>query len=577
MLSHLSIRNYALIAHLEIDFDAGLTTITGETGAGKSILLGALSLILGQRADTQALHDKKQKCIVEGVFDIKNYRLSDFFLKNNLDYEEKTTIRREINPAGNSRAFINDTPVSLQQLKELGLNLVDIHSQHESLLLNSTEFQFNILDSFCRQKDSVNEYKKKFREFQGLLNELRALQEKEQKSKLDKDFFQFQYDELENAKLSEGEQEQMEQDLEIQNNSEEIKKNIFETVTALSQGERSLVSMLNDVKRLISDAARFNPKLSDVEQRLNSTSIELEDISAELEKIQEQISFSPEKMEVINERLNTLNSLQQKHRVKTTGQLIAVKNTIQEKLSAITTLSAEIEKLSGRINSGKKDLLKRSDKISENRKKAVPKIEKNVNAMLQELGMPWAKIEISLSPALPGNSDAEGTGLTVHGSDEICFLFTANKGSQPKEIHKVASGGELSRLMLAVKSLIAQLTSLPTIIFDEIDTGVSGEVADKVGNIMKRMTGGKEPEDVSKQGHPVKHAGMQVISITHLPQIACKGNNHFFVYKENKNGSTVTLLKKLSPKERIHEVARLLSGEELTVAAIENAKELLGV
>lgn len=551
MLTHLSIRNYALISHLDIELDHGFTTITGETGAGKSILLGALSLILGQRADSQALQDKSQKCIVEGVFDIKNYFLKDFFEKHNLDYEEKTIIRREINAAGNSRAFINDTPVSLQQLKELGINLVDIHSQHESLLLNNAEFQFNMVDSFAGQKQAVRDYKTGFREFQRLQNEWKLLLEKEQKSKLDKDYFQFQFDELEAAGLKVGEQEQLEQELEVQNNSEEIKKNVFQSIGALNQGERSVVSVLSEVKRFISDAVKYNPALGEIEQRLKSASIELEDIAAELEKIQEDISFSPEKIEGINNRLDIIYSLQQKHRVKTVAELMEAKEDFYRKLNAITLLDDEIEKLNNKILSEKSRLVKQAGKISDNRNKAIPKIEKNVNSMLRELGMPDAKIEI-------GNAAATNGELTIYGTDNIKFFFTANKGSEPKEIHKVASGGELSRLMLSMKSLVAKLTALPTIIFDEIDTGVSGEIADKVGMIMKKMT-----------------EGMQVISITHLPQIAGKGDAHFFVYKENKNGAARTFLKKLSEKERINEVARLLSGEELTKAAILNAKELL--
>lgn len=558
MLTHLSIRNYALISQLDIDFDHGLTIITGETGAGKSILLGALSLIIGQRADSQSLKDKTQKCIVEGVFDIKNYSLRDFFEKNNLDYEEKTVIRREINPAGNSRAFINDTPVSLLQLKELGINLVDIHSQHESLNLNSADFQFNIVDSFALQKEAVAEYKIKFREFQGLQNELKTLLENEQKSKLDKDYFQFQFDELENANLKPGEQEQLEQELELQNNSEEIKKNIFESVGALSKGERSIISALSEVQKFVSDSARFNTSLPEIEKRIKSASIELEDISEELEKIQRDISFSPEKIITINSRLNIIYSLQQKHRAKSTVELLETKENFRGKLDSIATLDGEIEKLNARILSEKSILQKSSAKISENRKKAIPKIEKNVNAILKELGMPDAKIEIGLTPNPSANGEGSFPMFSIYGIDEIKFYFTANKGSEPKEIQKVASGGELSRMMLSIKSLIARLIALPTIIFDEIDTGVSGEIADKVGVIMYRMA--KE---------------MQVISITHLPQIAGKGDAHYFVFKENKNGSAKTFLKKLSEKDRINEIARLLSGEELTKAAVMNAKELL--
>ncbi len=558
MLSHLSIQNYAIIDKLEIEFSSGLTIITGETGAGKSILIGALSLILGQRADTKSLNDKSKKCVVEGIFDLKNYSLEIFFEKNNLDYSEQTAIRREINSSGISRAFINDTPVSLQQLKELTLNLVDIHSQHESLLLNTSEFQFNIVDSFAQQKNKLNEYKIRFRNFQQLQTELNLLLEKEQKSKFDKDYFLFQFEELEKANLKIGEQENSERELEIQNNSEEIKKNIFNSVVALNQGEASVISILSDVKKYLSEAAKYNSSLHEIEKRLQSTTIEIEDISSELEKIQDDISFSPGKIEEINNRLNIIYSLQQKHRVKTVEELISIKVNFSKKLSEISSLDNEIENLHKKISEEKTTLQKFAQKISDNRKKVIPKLEKNVNSILKELGMPNAKFEVHLAPNPSPRREGSFSELSIYGIDTLNFLFSANKGSEPREIQKVASGGELSRLMLALKSIIAKLTALPTIIFDEIDSGVSGEIADRVGEIKKKM---------SEQ--------MQVISITHLPQIASKGDNHFFIYKENKNRATKTFLKKLNENERVNEVARMLSGEELSKAAIENAKELL--
>lgn len=550
MLRNLSIQNYAIIDKLEIEFSNGFTIITGETGAGKSILVGALSLILGQRADTKLLNNKNKKCIVEAIFSLKNYSLENFFKKNNLDYSEQTTVRRELNSSGISRAFINDTPVSLHQLKEFALNLVDIHSQHESLLLNTAEFQFNILDSFAQQKNKISEYKIRFRNFQQLQNELNLLLEKEQKSKLDKDYFQFQFDELEKANLQIGEQEKLEEELRIQNNSEEIKKNIFNSISLLNQSESSVISLLSKTKKYLSDAAKYNSSLSEIEKRLQSATIELEDISSELEKIQDDVSFSPEKMEEINNRLNLIYSLQQKHRAKTEEELISIKEGFAKKLSEISSLDDEIKKLNEKISVEKNTLLKLAGKISESRKKSIPKLEKNVNSILKELGMPNAKFEIK-------NVSVE---LSIYGIDSIKFLFSANKGSEPGEIQKIASGGELSRVMLALKYLVAKLTSLPTIIFDEIDSGVSGEIADRVGEIKKKMA-----------------EQMQVISITHLPQIASKGDEHFFVYKENKNGATKTFLKKLDETERVNEIARMLSGEELSKAAIENAKELLKI
>ncbi len=553
MLIHLFISNYALIDKSEIDFEGGFTVITGETGAGKSILLGALSLIVGQRADSSALQDKNKKCIVEGIFDLKHYDLKDFFKKNNLDYQEKTIIRREINPAGSSRAFINDTPVSLQQVKEIGLSLVDIHSQHESLSLNNAEFQFNIIDSFARHHKIVSDYKIKFKEVNLLQSELNSLKEKEQKSKLDKDYFQFQFDELDKANLSEGEQEELEQQLEIMNNAGEIKRFISEGTKALIQEDRSAVNIIKEVKKFISEASRHNPIMEEVEKRILSVAIELEDIAAELEIMYDRISFSPEKTESINNRLNIIYSLLHKHRVKTTRELLEVKEKIQKQLVGIDSLEEEINILESKISKGISELKQSAKKISENRNNAIPKIEKSVNIMLKDLAMPDAKLEIR-------NTQIANNELTPYGTDQIKFYFTANKGSEPREINKVASGGELSRLMLSIKSLVAKLTALPTIIFDEIDTGVSGETADRVGSILQKIS-----------------SGMQVISITHLPQIASRGNTHFVVYKENRNGVAKTFLKKLSEKERTHEIARLLSGEKLTPAAIENARELLRI
>ncbi|PCJ88117.1 MAG: DNA repair protein RecN [Flavobacteriales bacterium] len=551
MLNHLFVQNYALIDELEIDFSDGMTIITGETGAGKSILIGALSLILGQRADTSVLQNKTQKCIVEGSFDVENYGVKDFFETHDLDYEPITAIRREVNSEGRSRAFINDTPVTLAQLKELGEKLVDIHSQHETLSLNNAQYQLSVVDAFALQQKEVESFKKEYLQFSEIEKKLAELKEQENQSKSDLDYFQFQFDELDKADLYENEQQKLEQELEALENAEEIKANLLSTVSALSQGESNLLNQLIEINHQISKISDYFPKLLELEQRLFSAKIELEDVSSELEKLQEQTEFDPQKAEQINDRLNLIYSLQQKHHVQTIEQLLKVKEELSLKLQGISNLDEEIEQLQKELKAQIEKLSIFAQQISANRKTAVPKIEKKVNSVLQQLGMPSAQFLVEQNVS---------DHFLLTGKDNIRFLFSANKGTQPKETSKVASGGELSRLMLSIKSLVAKLVRQPTIIFDEIDAGVSGEIADKVGIIIRQLA-----------------EEMQVISITHLPQIASKGEHHLLVYKETVNGSTKTLLKQLTGAERISEIAKMLSGEKLTNAAVENAKELLKI
>lgn len=551
MLKHLNIQNYALIDELDISFSNGLTIITGETGAGKSILLGALGLIIGQRADTSVLQDKTKKCIVEGIFGIKGYKLNDFFKLNEIDHADDTIVRREINPEGKSRAFINDTPVTLNLLKELGERLIDIHSQHETLTLNDSAFQLELVDVYAANEKLLSAYQneyKQFKEQQQLLNELIA---RETQSKKDQDYLQFQFNELEEVNLIEGEQITMEQELETLNNAEEIKLNLSKAHFALGGGEQNIVVSLNEVKTIVANMAKYNSSINDLNLRLNSSLIELKDIANELETIEQDVNYDPKRIQQLNSRLDAIYRLQSKHHVNLVEELLEIKENLGKKLADIGSLEVAIEKLKKELSGIEKSLRKQAIELSQKRQTAIPKIEKEIKKMLAELGMPNADLKINR--AAVADNEFNSTGI-----DKINYLFSANKGAELKELHKVASGGELSRLMLSLKSLIAQLTSLPAIIFDEIDTGVSGDIANKVGIIMSKMA-----------------EAMQVITITHLPQIASKGTAHMFVYKEEKNKKTFTRIKALDKNERVIEIAKMLSTQNPSDAAIKNAKELL--
>lgn len=549
MLKHLSVQNYALIDQLEVEFSDGLTIITGETGAGKSILLGALGLIAGSRADTQALQDKTKKCFVEASFNIKDYSLKNFFSSNDLDYEVTTTIRREINPEGKSRAFINDTPVTLNQLKELAEHLIDIHSQHQTLTLNGSEFQLSVVDAFADHSELTIEYAADFRKFKLLEKQLFELTEKESQAKKDLDYFQFQFNELEDAHLNGNKQLEMEQELETLNNAEDIKLYLSKAENGLAGGEQNLLSTLNEIKIILASMAKFKPEINELSIRLTSSYLELKDIANELDSLEGDIVYDPKRIDILTQMLDAIYRLQQKHQVKSIEELITIKDDLSNKLLDFNSLEAEIEKVKKELNSLQKSLSALAKKMTANRKKVIPKLEKEIASLLSSLSMPNAQLKVSHTAS---------EILTKNGLDTVSFLFSANKGSDFKELNKVASGGELSRLMLSIKSLIAQLTALPTIIFDEIDTGVSGDVADKVGTIMNQMA-----------------KAMQVITITHLPQIASKGQSHLFVYKEDKNNKTYSNIKKLTAEERVQEIAKMLSTGTPTAAAISNAKELL--
>ncbi len=549
MLLKLFVQNYALIKELDVELENGLTIITGETGAGKSILLGALSLILGTRADSSVLLDKNEKCVVEGTFRIEEYELNEFFSANDIDYESITNLRREINPAGKSRAFINDTPVTVNQLKELGGRLIDIHSQHQTLMLNDNSFQLNLIDSFSGTANLKSRYSETYSGYRKLKKEYTLLKEKADKNKADLEYFQFQYNQLDEARLKTGEQEELEAEHELLSHSEEIKLSLSTSSNLFSAEGISILSMLRDVKVNLAKIKAFLAEGENLLNRTESSLIELDDIAAEIEKLAISIEADPGRLVKINTRLDTIYSLMQKHRAGDLNELIRKKDEIKDIISSIVTSDERLKDLEALIKKETSLLKTLSEEISLKRKSVLPDIESRVIDLLKQLGIPNAKFKISL---------IQQQEFTISGIDQADFLFSANKQIAPENLAKIASGGELSRVMLSLKSLLTKNNNLPTIIFDEIDSGVSGEVADKVGQILAGM--GKY---------------MQVINITHLPQVASRGTRHYHVYKDDTDNSTFTRVKLLSPEERILEVARLLSGSEITETAMKNAKELL--
>jgi DNA repair protein RecN (Recombination protein N) len=549
MLSKLSVRNYALIKELDLELGTGLTIITGETGAGKSILLGALSLILGARADSAVLLDKEEKCVVEGAFDIRDYELEEFFSSNDLDYEPVSILRREINPAGKSRAFVNDTPVTVNVLKELGEKLIDIHSQHQTLMLNDNRFQISIIDSFTGNSAIRNDYRLSYLNYRKLLKQYDELRERADRNKADLEYYRFQYAQLEEAKLRNGEQEELEKEQELLDHAEEIKSILSSSSRIFSGDEISVVSMLREIRTNLGRIGKLLPSGESLVARLESAYIEIDDLAAEVDRLAGNIEFDPDRLKTISNRLDTLYSLIQKHRVKDCAELITRMTEIGNIIGSIVTGDERLAGLEKELDTEKSKLASLATEISGSRRKALKEIELRVEGLLKQLGMPNARFRIVLSPT---------KDFTPSGTDAADFLFSANRQVEPESLSKTASGGELSRVMLSLKSLLSQNNNLPTIIFDEIDSGVSGEVADKVGQILSGM--GRY---------------MQVVNITHLPQVAARGKRHFHVYKVDAGDSTITSIKLLSQKERLLEVARLLSGSEVTETAIRNAGELL--
>lgn len=549
MLRSLSIKNYALIDQARMDFGPGLTVITGETGAGKSIMLGALGLVLGQRSDVSAIRNKENKCIIEGAFDISPYGLEPLFREEDVDYEEETILRREILPSGKSRAFVNDTPVNLNFLRSLSDRLIDVHSQHQNLLLGDNHFQLNVVDTVAGNGDILKAYQETYSDFKNLTAEKKRLEEMNARQRADQDYWEFQYNQLEEAALQPGEQTELEQELEQLTHVEEIKSALSKASYMLYESETPMVQELYHLSEEIKKIASYLQEGEELSGRLRSTYIELKDIAEEVADKEAGVEFDPARQQVVQERLDVIYSLQQKHHVESVEELISIKDDLAGKLEQLASFDQEIDALQEKIEKTEARLHELAAQLTGSREKVFQTIEDTVVTQLQELGMPNARFSVS---------NKAGGSFGAHGVDEISFLFSANKSSDLTDIPKVASGGEISRVMLCIKSLLSSARGLPTIIFDEIDAGVSGEIADRMGRIMQDM------------GHHI-----QVISITHLPQIAGKGDHHFKVFKTETEHHTLSSVKCLSPEERVQEIAGMLSGSELTDAALENARLLL--
>ncbi len=549
MLSSLTIKNYALIDHLQVDFNNGFTIITGETGAGKSILLGGLSLILGKRADLSSLKDKETKCIIEAVFNISNYNLESLFRAEDLDYEPQTIIRREILPSGKSRAFVNDSPVNLSSLQLLGEHLIDVHSQHQTLQLTQNDFQFQVIDALAKNQEELNVFGKNLEDYKGLKHELAELQTLKSEAIKEHDYNSFLLNELVEANLVDGDLESLEEEYETLNNVEDIKARLSEAYQLLSDEQIGAISIITNLKNTFQKLSDVSSKYQDLYERINSCLIEVDDIYNEVDALQGDIEADPNRLEVVNSKLQVLNSLLQKHQVATVSELIEIRETLTEKVAVTENLDDTIQNKEKEIYKVESQLNKIAKNIHINRNNAIPNLIKRLQSILSDLGMPNAQFKIELK---------ETDTYFSNGKDELSFLFSANKGGNFNELKKAASGGELSRIMLAIKLVLSEYTQLPTIMFDEIDTGVSGEISNKMGDIMLQMS-----------------KNMQVFSITHLPQIAAKGHSHFKVYKEDVDNVTQTNLIKLNHDDRIVEIAQMLGGSELSTSAIAHAKELL--
>ncbi len=549
MLKHIEIRNYALIEHFDIDFDGGLSVITGETGAGKSIMMGALALVLGQRADTKVIQQGKSKCVVEAVFDIAALALQPLFERLDVDYTDECILRREVLDSGKSRAFVNDTPVNLQQLRDISVRLVDIHSQHENLLLGENAFQLGVVDAMAESQHELADYRHKYKLYKEAERRLTDLQQTAEQWRSERDYAQFQFDQLAALALTDGEQELLEAELEAKNHSEEVKTALAAALANLSDEAAGVQIRLKDTLSALRRITRFLPTNADYEQRVESALVDLNDIASELENRLNDTDFDPQRKEFVESRLDQIYTLQQKHRVRTVAELLHLQADFEAKLSRIDGFDFELEQLTQQKTQAQADLSRAAEVLSHKRASVQTLLESEVSRQLVQLGMPNANFVVRITTA---------DGFLPMGTDVVEFLFSANKNHAPQTIAQTASGGELSRLMLVIKALMASRTQLPTIVFDEIDTGVSGEVAYRMGLIMSKMA-----------------QSMQVIAITHLPQIAAKGTAHYRVFKHDTADATVTDIVRLSPTERIHEIAEMLSGKNPSEAAIENAKELL--
>lgn len=549
MITSLSIKNYALIDNLQVNFNQGFSIITGETGAGKSILLGGLSLILGKRADLTSIKDTSKKCIIEAVFDVTNYNLKSLFEANDLDYEPQTIIRREILPTGKSRAFVNDSPVNLNSLQTLGEQLIDIHSQHETLQLVDDSFQFEIIDALAKNNDVLKAYSQKLKDYKTIQKELDNLLAFKAEAIKEYDYHSFLLKELNEANLVDGELEALEEEYETLNNVEEIKESLSMSNQLFGEEEIGLLSILTNLKSNFKKLSGYSIKYENLYSRIESSFIELEDVFSEIEALQENLDADPERLEQVNTKLQILNNLFKKHLVITVSELIQIKEDLSSKVSETENLDETILIKEKELINIETTINKTAETIRKNRNQAIPELTKQLETILKELGMPNAKFNIHLKIA---------NTYYTNGKDDLSFMFSANKGGQFNELKKAASGGELSRIMLAIKSILSKYKQLPTIMFDEIDSGVSGEISNKMGQIMLQMS----------------HT-MQVFAITHIPQIAAKGNTHFKVFKEDIDNVTVTNLKKLNHDERLVEIAQMLGGIEISNSAMAHAKQLL--
>lgn len=550
MLRSLYIQNYALIEKLDIGFDSGFSVITGETGAGKSIILGAIGLLLGQRADVKSIRKGASKCIIEARFDVSAYGMQPFFEANELEYEDECILRRELYASGKSRAFINDTPASLVQMKELGELLIDVHSQHQNLLLNKEGFQLNVLDLLAHDEAELAAYQKLYNNWRQARQDLEALVARAEQSRADEDYIRFQLEQLEEANLTDGEQEELEQEAEMLTHAEDIKAGLYRAGQALNADEGGVLEALKDCQNTMMGLRSVFAPAGELADRLDSVYIELKDISQELADKEEEVEFNPVRLDEVNARLNLIYSLQQKHRVDTVKALLSLQENYALQLSAITSSDEDIARLEAQVKELFSQVTAQAQVLTEARTRAAREVERQMAARLVPLGMPNVRFQVEMGVRKePG----------VHGADTVNFLFSANKNGVLQNISSVASGGEIARVMLSVKAMIAGAVKLPTIVFDEIDTGVSGEIADRMADIMQEMGDNDR----------------QVISITHLPQIAARGRAHYKVYKEDNEVETNSHIRRLTDDERVEELAHMLSGATLTEAALNNARALL--
>ena len=550
MLKNLKIENYALIEHLDIDFTDGLSVITGETGAGKSIIIGALSLVLGHRADTKIILSDSGKCVVEAVFDISAYNLQHFFDQWELDYSDECIVRREVLPSGKSRAFINDTPVNLQQIKELISLLVDIHSQHENLLLSNADFQLNVVDTVADTSVELNQYRAIFDNYQTLRRQLKTLQSDVEKIIAERDYALFQFNQLKEAKLIDGEQDTLEEELKVMNHSQDITESLSTVSQIFDNDEIGVVSQLKTAANNIHRLSEYLGRADEFYERIDSAMIDIKDIAVEIDNILSNTEFSIERKNLVEDRLNMIYSLQQKHKAATVGELLDIQSDFEQKINLIDNFDEEIARLERETADVESRLSEAAKQLTVKRMSVRKPVVEHVERMLNDLGMPNGRFEIVFSVL---------DGFAPSGADKIEFLFSANKNRPPLPISEIASGGEMSRLMLIVKSLISTTKALPTIIFDEIDTGISGEIAKKMGEIMEQMA-----------------ENMQVIAISHLPQIASKGRTHYKVFKDETKDKTQTNIIQLSANERIMEIAEMMAGKNPSRSALDSAAEMLG-